>query len=53
MTGPNAQPAELKRMQNQNGSPRKQVRKKAEKRAADVPPVSMKHAGNSKRIERN
>ena len=40
-------------MQNQNGSPRKQLRKKAQKRAADVPPVSLKHAGNRKKTERN
>jgi len=58
-TEPNAQPNELKRTHNQNGSPKKQARKKPKKQpnksgpSSRTPPVSMKHAGNRNKLERN
>lgn len=57
-TEPNKQPDELKKVYNQNGSPKKQAKKKPKKQAAPknnsrTPPVSMKHAGNRNKLGRD
>ncbi|HEX6559642.1 MAG TPA: hypothetical protein VF021_09265 [Longimicrobiales bacterium] len=57
-TEPNQQPDELKKTHNQNGSPKKQAKKRTRKPVEEestsrTPPVSMKHAGNRNKLERN